>query len=440
MAHSQRSIRDHARERHQPHVEVDQIAEHLEDLLTPAIYAQQGYYRQLGMCSRILTLPLMVAAVLTLLWRNVPSVRELNRMLARENLLWASAVKVSQSSLSERFLTFPAELFEGVLKALLPVLSKRMTQRRFRPLPESILVARGHFPHIWIADGSTLEALFRKLKSLEDVPLGQLAGKICAVIDLTTRLPVEVGFCTAPHTHETQFRKTLLSQVSPGTLLVLDRGFWDYSLFANIIDRQGAFITRLKNGAKYVINSELSTSWGHRDRLICLGTGYQGNPILTLRLIEIRQGQTWYRYLTSELDPRILPPYVVADLYGRRWRIEESFYLLKRLLGLSYLWTGSANGIKLQIWATWLFYAVLIDLGDEVADAFELPFERISLEMLWRSFYHFVNARTRGETQDWLSYILREDNQDLGVVKPLRQGRLKPPIDLSPAPGDRTLD
>ncbi|NEO03090.1 MAG: hypothetical protein F6K50_49580 [Moorea sp. SIO3I7] len=35
----------------------------------------------------------MVAVVLSLLWRQVPSLRELNRMLARENLLWAKAVK-----------------------------------------------------------------------------------------------------------------------------------------------------------------------------------------------------------------------------------------------------------------------------------------------------------------------------------------------------------
>ncbi len=40
---------------------------------------------------------------------------------------------------------------------------------------------------------------------------------------------------------------------------------------------------------------------------------------------------------------------------------EDAFNIVKRLLGLSYLWTGSINGIKLQIWATWLFYAVLVD-------------------------------------------------------------------------------
>ena len=59
----------------------------------------------------------------------------------------------------------------------------------------------------------------------------------------------------------------------------------------------------------------------------------------------------------------------MIDLYGRRWKIEEAFLVVKRLLGLSYLWTGSLNGIKLQIWVTWLMYAVLVDLSDAVAEA-----------------------------------------------------------------------
>ncbi|MBN3922262.1 MAG: hypothetical protein HWQ37_03530 [Nostoc sp. NMS4] len=80
---------------------------------------------------------------------------------------------------------------------------------------------------------------------------------------------------------------------------------------------------------------------------------------------------------------------VVADLYRRRWRVEEAFYTVKRLLGLCYLWTGSINGIKLQVWATWLFYAVLVDLGDAVADELALPFDRISLEMIIRLFIPF---------------------------------------------------
>ena len=101
---------DHIRRRNVPGPDNEAIEAQLRELLTPAITGQMAYYRQLGLRSRILTLPLMVAAVLTILWRQVPSVHELTRMLAREDLLWGQAVKVTQQSLSERFLVFPAEL------------------------------------------------------------------------------------------------------------------------------------------------------------------------------------------------------------------------------------------------------------------------------------------------------------------------------------------
>ena len=94
-----------------PSASNEEIERRLEELLNPAVFSQLAYYRQLKMRSRTLTLPLMAAQILTILWRQVPSVRELTRVLERENLLWCSAVKVSQQALSERFLVFPAALF-----------------------------------------------------------------------------------------------------------------------------------------------------------------------------------------------------------------------------------------------------------------------------------------------------------------------------------------
>jgi hypothetical protein len=38
----------------------------------------------------------------------------------------------------------------------------------------------------------------------------------------------------------------------------------------------------------------------------------------------VRFERQWYRYLTSVIDPRILPAWVVADIYRRRWRIVVS--------------------------------------------------------------------------------------------------------------------
>jgi hypothetical protein len=40
----------------------------------------------------------------------------LSRILAREGFLWCEPTQVSQQALSQRFLTFPAEIFERIFK------------------------------------------------------------------------------------------------------------------------------------------------------------------------------------------------------------------------------------------------------------------------------------------------------------------------------------
>lgn len=412
---------DHVRRRNQPSVSNEVVEEHFKELLSPVVQNQMSYYRQLGLRSRILTLPLMVAAILTLIWRQVASVHELTRMLNREDLLWCKAVKVTQQSLSERLLVFPAELFERVYKEIQPRLVARWEARQDRPLPMSIIVARQHFDHIWAADGSTLEALFRKLDALQDVETGQLAGKMCLVIDLIRQLPVELWFHEDPKAHDTNFIDKLVDLTGIRTLLILDRGFYDFTFFARLMVQGTQFVTRLKSNATIQRLQTLTKTDAVCDTIILLGSGQNGAPILQLRLIEVRVGKTWYRYITSVLDPQVLPPFVVADIYRRRWRIEDAFNTAKRLLGLAYLWTGSVNGIKLQIWATWLFYAILVDLGDAVADAMALPLDRISLEMLFRGLYHFNHAFQRGDADDPIAYFADPENQDLGVVKQKRQ-------------------
>jgi hypothetical protein len=406
-------------------VEDEVIADQLSALLTPAITAQEDYYRQLGLRDRILNLPFMVAAVLTLLWRDVAGVTELTRMLAREGFLWCSPKTVSQQAISQRFLTFPAQVFEKVFKDLLPNLRTAWHSRNQRPLPESIQFTLTKFSRVWIVDSSTLEALFCKLKSLEEVPTGQLAGKMGTVIDLITRLPVEIWFQENPKASDTRLEENILNLVTAKTLLLLDRGFYHFSFWLQLIEQDVHFITRLKKGASIKVEQVFTDSYSLRDRLIRLGSGTKKTPFVTLRLVEIHSGKTWHSYLTSVLDPTVLPPYVVADLYRRRWRIEDAFNTVKRLLNLSYLWTGSLNGIQLQIWGTWLFYAVLVDLGDAVADELSLPFDSISLEMIYRGLYHFYVAHQKGKATNPVKYFAAPENQDLGIVKRQRKPNVK---------------
>lgn len=421
---------DHVRRMNCPSPDNEVIQARLKALLTPAVDGQLDYYRQLGHRNRILGLLVMVAAVAMLIWRQVPSVCELAKMLAREDVFWIPRVKVSQQALSKRFLNFPAGIFQRVLMDLLPPLRERWAARQ-RPLPASVVCAQKTFPRIFAVDGSTLEALFRKLDALHDAPPGTLAGKICTVIDLATRLPEQIWFTGQALAHDTNFLDQIREFAPAGSLWIFDRGFYDFDFFDDLIDHGVAWITRLKSNTVFTVQRVLTQTTEVRDRIVLLG-GAASRCRHPMRIIEVRFGRTWYRYVTSVLDPALLPANVVVDLYRRRWRIEEAFFVVKRLLNLSYLWTGSVNGVLLQVWSTWLFFAVLVDLGDAVAEELMLPFDRISLEMVFRGLYHFTQAYRRGEAVDPVKYFAAPENQDLGVVKRLRKKTDSPFVQLSP--------
>lgn len=424
---------DHIRRRNRPAPSSAVVEAHLNELLSPIIYRQLQEYRQLGLRERILSLPLMVAAMLSLLWRQVPSVHELTRMLNRKDLLWAKAVKVSQQALDKRLLTFPAILFEQVFEQLLSLLQARWVARQRRPLPQSIAWSQQHFRAIWVVDGSTLETLFRKLKSLQDEP-ARLAGQLYAVVNLATQLPVKLWLEENPFLNDTVVWSQLLSLSSAGVLLIFDRGFYDFGQFAALVEREAAWLTRLKHNASYRVLETFSATVDLKDQLICLGHGRRNSLTYTVRLVEIRHGKTWYRYITSVLSPQTLPPDVIADLYSCRWQIETAFCLVKRLLNLAYLWGGSFNGVKLQVWATWLFYLVLLDLADAVADELSLPTEHISVEMLFRGLYHVTVAANQGKATDPIRYFAATENKDLGIVKRFPKARQNQRLDLSPYP------
>jgi hypothetical protein len=160
------------------------------------------------------------------------------------------------------------------------------------------------------------------------------------VIDLVTRLPVAIWFRENPRASDTGFENNLLELVPSQTLLLLDRGFCHFQFWQQLIQVGVHFITRIKINAAIEYQQVFIDGYALGDRLVKIGSGAKKTPIVTLRLIEIRKGKVWHSYLTSVLEPEVLPPYVVIDLYQKRWRIEDAFNLVKRLLGLSYLWTG----------------------------------------------------------------------------------------------------
>ena len=61
--------------------------------------------------------------------------------------------------------------------------------------------------------------------------------------------------------------------------------------------------------------------------------------------------------------------------------------------------------MAVQVWATWLLYVVLLDLTDAVAARLDQPLAALSLEMVYRSLYHFTAAFQRGVATDVVAYL-----------------------------------
>ena len=140
-----------------------------------------------------------------------------------------------------------------------------------------------------------------------------------------------------------------------------------------------------------------------------VGIGAEDNRQL-VRLVEVLYGDKWYRYLSNELDAeRLLSAYLVA-LYWQRWRIEDAYSIVKRLLGLAYFRSGAQNAVELRIWATWLLYVVLVDLTDAVAETLNQPFAVISIEMVDRSLYFFTQAHHQTWNQDFRIHRAMRDS------------------------------
>ena len=202
--------------------------------------------------------------------------------------------------------------------------------------------------------------------------------------------------------------------------MVFDLGLFSFLLFDRFTEAHKYFVTRLREKTAYRVVEVLSQGPRYRDQIIELGL-YRSNPCHhRVRLVEVQWGTSWYRYLTNVLDAQQLSARQVCELYRRRWKIEDAFLLTKQLLGLSYLWVGGQNGVQVQIYATWVFYAVLIDLCQEVAQALAEPLERISVELVFRGLYHYSVAYRRGESQDVVEFFAQHAKL-LGLVKRERQ-------------------
>jgi hypothetical protein len=405
----------------------EQIQERLTEIVHPATLAQVDYFRKLGLRERTLGLVVMVAFVSDMIWRQISGVSEMVRLIQTESVLWVSPRKVSQQAFSQRLASMPAQLFLNILLSVLPLMDQRWAERK-RPLPPEIAWAQERYSAVQVVDGSTLDALIRKIGLLQDLPQTPLAGKITALLNLGSRLPSQIWYESDPKAHDQRFWSQILAAVPVNSLLIFDLGYTNFEVFAQLTLAPVKFITRAKSNLVYTLERTFLNTAQVRDSLVWIGPEDNRQVV---RLVEVLYGGKWYRYLSNELDTKRLPTAHLVALYWQRWRIEDAYAIVKRLLGLAYFWCGAQNAVEMQVWATWLLYVVLVDLTDAVAEALQQPFAAISIEMVYRSLYFFTQAHARGQAEDVVAY-LSANTKLLGILKRKRKGQHPSPLELIP--------
>jgi hypothetical protein len=405
---------------------VAEIEAELTALLTPALFAPRQLERydprnpdrRIRLRARILTLPVMVALIVSLVWRRLGSIAEVQRVVVQDGLLWVSPLQVSAQAIAKRLDTLPAS-------ALAAVLTEVSARLQAQPPPqisglERWADVRVRFSGIAMVDGSTLEALRKKTQTLQ-AQLGLvLAGRVMAMAEAFTHRLLWQLYTEDAAANDKRFAAEILAAVPERGLLIFDLGFFSFLWFDDFTDQQKCFVTRLRQKTAYRVTRVLAHSPYYRDEFIEVGWHHSHPCRHPLRLVSVWWRGQWYRYLTNVLDPTQLSARDICELYRRRWRIEDAFLITKRVLDLAYLWKASANGVQLQLYATFLFYLVLLNVCQQVAQSLNEPLEHISVEMVFRAFYHYSRALTRGETTELVPYLTHHAKL-LGLVKRQRK-------------------
>jgi len=138
-----------------------------------------------------------------------------------------------------------------------------------------------------------------------------------------------------------------------GTVVVDDRGYNDYRLFAYWTEAGVFFVTRMKDNAQFEVIEEHPAPRNRnilRDQTIRLtGAGAQDKcPHLLRRVEAVREdtGETLV-FLTNHHG---LGASTVAAIYKDRWQVELFFKALKQNLKIKTFVGTSANAVKIQIW------------------------------------------------------------------------------------------
>lgn len=301
-------------------------------------------------CKRFTTYDHLVTMLYSV-FNNCNSLREVSTgLLAWEQRLTHLGMKhyPRRSTISDANARRNADTFEQIYLKLLKRYSVVLTDSRGSKRDSKL----------YVFDSTTITLFQEVLRGAGMAPLkGKRKGgiKVHTLLKSDQDLPCMVFFSQSAQA-DTFFLKKI--QLPPGSILVFDKGYNDYSTFERFSQQEVTWVTQLRKDAKYEVieNRTLSERQqkkgvvSDQDIILGLGTGKSKSKVRS-RVITYydKTSEQHLYFLTNNLK---LAPGSVGDLYLKRWQIEVLFKRLKQNYPLKYFLGDSENAIKIQIWCS----------------------------------------------------------------------------------------
>jgi hypothetical protein len=253
---------------------------------------------------------------------------------------------VSRSSLARVNEKQPYTLYEQLAGKLLAQCQARAPRHNFRFKNK-----------LYSLDASTIDlclsvfhwAKFRTTKG---------AVKLHVGLDHDGMLPAFLSI-TDGKTHDITAARAL--QLPKSSIVVMDRGYTDYTWYNQLNSKGIFFVTRQRKNACYRVTERRSVRKSNgltSDQTIQLtGTKADKCPI-PLRRIGFKDANTGNRYyfLTNNFK---LAASTIAEIYKARWQIELFFKWIKQNLKIKSFLGTSRNAVMTQIWIAICVYLLL---------------------------------------------------------------------------------
>jgi hypothetical protein len=176
------------------------------------------------------------------------------------------------------------------------------------------------------------------------------AVKLHLVLDHDGYLPC-FGIITDGKVHDVKAAHQM--SFAPDTIVVDDRGYNDYRLFAKWTEAKVFFVTRMKDNALFEVVEKRSVPQNRnilKDEIIRLtGAGAQEKCPHLLRRVEALREDTG-EVLVFLTNHQSLGASTIAAIYKDRWQIELFFKALKQNCKIKTFVGTSPNAVKIQIW------------------------------------------------------------------------------------------